>query len=147
MKHETGKPWSGLNKGVLSVAAGQAIIALVLFIGGIITVLALAIAFLTNSFINTTAGFQAAEKAQAVATAGAQDALTRLNRNKSLSGIYKVSTDGDSATVTVSQDTPTTTLVTILSSSTVSMRQKVIKVIVSRDPVDGTITLISWEAQ
>ena len=125
---------------------GQAVLALVFLIGGIITLIGLTLASLATSFIGSTSGFETAEKVQAVTTGGAYDALLRLSRAKGLSGTYTVPGLDASAVVTVTQDSPSTGLITITSSSTISRRERRIRVVVSRTATSGEIGLVSWES-
>lgn len=124
---------------------GQAVLSLVFIIGGIITVIGLTLAILANTIINSTSGFQAVERSQAAAVSGANDALMRLSRVKGLSGTYSMPIDDNSASVTITQDSPSSGLVTIISSSTVSRREVRLRVVVSRNSTSGVISLVSWE--
>ncbi len=129
----------------LKPRSGQAVLSLVFIIGGIITVIGLTLAILANSIINSTSGFQAVEGSRAVAISGANDALMRLARVKGLSGAYSMPIDSNSASVTITQDSPLSGLVTITSSSTVSRKEVRIRVVVSRNSTSGAISLVSWE--
>lgn len=130
---------------LLSTRYGQAVLALVLIIGGIITVVGLTLASLAISFIGSTSSFEAAEKAQTVSVGGIEDALLRLSRAKGLSGTYTLVGLDAPAAVTVTQDSPSTGLVTITSSSTISRHERRLKAVVSRNATSGEISLVSWE--
>ena len=126
---------------------GQAFLALTFFIGGILAVAGILIAFLTLSNINTGYGIAAAFNAEAAATAGAEDGLLQLDRNAAFSSTsgYSVSAGtSTSATVTVTQNTPTSGLVTILSAATVSGHTKKISVVVSKNATTGQVSVVSW---
>lgn len=128
---------------------GQAFLALTFFIGGILAVASILIAFLTLSYVNTGYGVAAAAKAEAAATAGAEDALLQLDRNAAfstaVSGPYTVtSPHSTAATVTVTQNSPSAGLVAILSTATVSAHTKKISVVVSENASTGQISVISW---
>lgn len=134
----------------LFLKRGQAFLALVFFIGGIVAVASLLVAFLAASSIDTGYGAAAAAKAEAAATAGAEDALLQLDRNPSFSYTststpYTVSAGSStSATVTVTQNTPSAGLITILSISTVSGHTKKIDVVASENPSTYQISVVSW---
>ncbi len=130
---------------------GQAFLALTFFIGGILAVASILIAFLTLSSINTGYGIAAAFKAEAAATAGVEDGLLQLDRNAAFStalmsgGNYSVSSaSSTTATVTVTQNSPSSGLVTILSVATVSGHTKKISAVVSENATTGQVSVISW---
>ena len=125
---------------------GQAALSLILVIGGAIVMMALSLAFLATSFVNSTYGFRASQKAEAVASAGAADAMRQLLRDKDFvpsSNPYVLSVGSDSATVKVEQDLPISGQVTITSTATVLLHVRTTRVVVSRNPTSGLITLIS----
>lgn len=124
---------------------GQAVLSLILLIGGIIVLAGLNLAFLAVSFLNSSYGFQAAEKAQAVAASGAYDGLMQLARNKDFSSAgYAVAVGSDSATVVVNKDQPAVGQTTIVSTATVSNRQRKVMAVMSRNTTTSQITLVSW---
>lgn len=61
--------------------AGQATLALVFLVGGIAITVGVSLAFLVISFTNSAFSYQAANRALAIASAGANDALLQLARN------------------------------------------------------------------
>lgn len=125
---------------------GQTVLSLVFLIGGIIVLAGITLAFLTSSFLNSTHGFRISERARALAASGVYDALLRLARNKDLQAAsYTISAGNDSATVSVTQDSPATGLVTITSTSIISNRQKRIRAIVSRNATSSELYLVSWD--
>ncbi|MBI2033994.1 MAG: hypothetical protein HYT13_02765 [Candidatus Liptonbacteria bacterium] len=127
--------------------SGQAALSLVFLTGGIIVLIGLSLAFLAISFINSSFGFQSANKALAVASAGVNDALIQLARNKSFSGSYCVPSPcgpGNSST-TVSQNTPSPGLVTIESQASSFTSRRRIKAIVSISSTTTQVNLISWD--
>jgi len=83
----------------------------------------------------------------AVASAGAEDALMRLARNKDFSSVssYSVPVSSSSASVTVNQNSPAAGQAKIVSSATVFFQQRKIQVVVSVDGTTGQISLISWQ--
>ncbi len=124
---------------------GQAALALVLIIGGTIVTVSLTLAILTTSFVNSAYGFSVSERAEAVASSGAADALVRLLRNKDFSspGGYSVNVGSDSAWVTVSNGSPIAGEVTIISKATASTRQRTTTVIAARSSTSSLITVVS----
>ena len=61
---------------------GQAALALVFLIGGAVVLVGITLAFLVYNFVNSTSGFQAANRALGVALAGANDALVKLSNDR-----------------------------------------------------------------
>jgi hypothetical protein len=124
---------------------GQSILAFVFLIGGIIVLTGLALAFLATSFLNSAYGFRAAQRAQAVASAGVYDALMRLDRNSGFSSVgYDVTLGNDTAHVVVTQNLPSTGKATIVSTATVTLRQRTINVVVANASSTGQIVVVSW---
>lgn len=125
---------------------GQSLIALVILIGTLAVLIGTTIAFLSNSYVDSSYGYSALVKADAAATAGAQDALLHLNRNVSFSSIggYTIPVGSSTATVTV---TPSSTpgLVTILSVATVSNRTRSISVVASVSTTTNQVNIVSWQ--
>ena len=82
-----------------------------------------------------------------LASAGAEDALMRLARNKDFSSVssYSVPVGSDSASVTVNQNSPVAGQAKIVSSATVFFQQRKLQVIVSVDSTTGQISLVSWQ--
>lgn len=105
------------------------------------------IAFLTLSYIDTGYGVAASFTAEAAATAGAEDGLLQLDRDPSFSntvGYPVASASSTTATVTVTQGSPSAGLVTILSAATVSGHTKKINVVVSENAATGQVNIVSW---
>ncbi len=124
---------------------GQAALSLVFLIGIIIISIGATLAFLATSFLNSGFGVQTANRALALASAGVEDALIKLTRNKDFSApAYSVPVGNDSASVTVAQNVPVSGQATIVSSATVFSRQRKIQVIVSIDSRTSKISVISW---
>jgi hypothetical protein len=128
---------------------GQAFLALTFFIGGILAVAGILIAFITISYVDTGYGVAASAKAEEAATAGAEDGLLQLDRNAAfstaVSGPYTVSSaSSTTATVSVTQSSPSAGLVTILSAATVSGHAKKISVVVSENASTGQVSVVSW---
>ncbi len=123
---------------------GQAVLPLVLLMGGLVVLMALTLLFLAQTFLTSSYGFQISERAKAVAASGAYDALLRLARNKDFTGVYSLPLGTDSANVTI-QNSPLSELVTITSVSTILSRMRKVTTVVSRSSYTGQITLISWQ--
>ncbi len=91
---------------------GQAMLTLVLLVGGAVVLIGATIGFLVFSFMTSTFGFQAANRALGVALAGANDALVQLSRNRELHAggayagdcSYNFSIGDDTALVRVLQE-------------------------------------------
>ena len=125
---------------------GQAFLALIILIGGSAILIGVTLAFLANSFVDTGYGYRASVSADAVATAGAQDALLQLDRNSSFSsGGYSVVVGSSTATVTVSSST-SAGIVTIASTATVSNHTRKLTVLASVNSTTGQVTVTSWQA-
>lgn len=124
----------------------QATLSLTILVGGTAILVGLTLAFLTLSFINITAGIQASSRALSVASAGAQDALIQLVRNKDFSsGGYQVSIGSDTAMVSVNNSASVNQLAEIISAATIFRSQRKIRVVVSVDSQNGKISVVSWE--
>lgn len=129
-----------------SFKKAQATLSLTILVGGTAILVGLTLAFLTLSFINITAGIQASSRALTVASAGAQDALLQLIRNKDFSsGGYQVSIGNDTATVSVTNTVSVNQLAEIVSAATIFKSQRKIKVVASVDSQNGKVSVVSWE--
>ena len=126
---------------------GQAYLALIFLIGGTVALIAVTLTFLTGTFVDTGYGYRASVQAEAVAGAGAEDALLRLNRDASFTSTgYSLAVGSSTATVVVSSTTPTAGYPTILSTATVNSRVKKINVVVSIGSNTGQISVVSWQS-
>lgn len=63
---------------------GQAALSLVLLVGGTVVLIAATLFFLVISFVNSTFGFQAANKAWGLVISGLDDGLLQISRNPTL---------------------------------------------------------------
>lgn len=126
---------------------GQAVLALVLLLGGIMVLVALGLAFFATSFVNSAYGFQAAQRAEAVAAAGVYDAMMMLARAGSGLTLSSSSVPIGSytATVTVVQGSPAANEATITSYASVSQRQRTITAVAAIASSTGQVTLVSWQ--
>ncbi len=125
---------------------GQAALATVLIIGGIISLIALVLAIIISSYNISAYSFQYKQKAQKVAFAGVEDALLKLTRDKTFSNTsgYNISIGSDVANITVAQNSPLAGQATIISQATVSNYKSKIKVIVSISD-EGEVRILKQE--
>jgi uncharacterized protein (UPF0333 family) len=126
---------------------GQATLALVFLIGGIIVVVGVSLAFIVTSFIISGYGFQSSNRALAVAAAGVDDAIIKLIRNKNFSAVspYDVPVGDYTAKVSVIQNLPASGQVTIISTAAVAVYKRKIQAVVAVDPGTGQVQLLSWD--
>ena len=114
-------------------------------IGGLIVFAGLLMAFLVLSFLNSVTGFQMANRASALASAGIYDALLRFDRDKDLTSTsYNIPLDAYTIDVTITQNSPVANQATILSSASVMGYLRRIQAIVSIVSSTGQIDLLSW---
>lgn len=125
---------------------GQAALATVLVIGGIISLIVLVLAIIISSYNISAYSFQYKQKAQKVALAGAEDALLKLIRDKTFSNTsgYNISIGSDVVNVTVTQNSPLSGQATIISQATISNYKSKIKVIVSISD-GGEVRVLKYE--
>ena len=122
---------------------GQATISLVFLIGGLVIMVAVSLAFLILSFINSGYGFRAANQALSAANGGVSDALMILARNKDYSGSYSLPVGSYAANVTVSSN-PAIGQTTITSLASASRYQRKVQAIVAVNSSTGQTDLLSW---
>ena len=123
--------------------SGQAALSFVFIIGGIMIAIAVTLAVLALSFLSSGFGYQSALRAQAAATAGAEDAVQQLVRSPSYAG-STITVGSDSATITVTPDSPVSGQYTIVSISTVSSVLRKVQVVVAINVTTGEVTVLSW---
>lgn len=131
---------------MLHTRKGQAVLSLVLLMGGVIVIVALGLAFFATSFVNSVYGFQAAERAEAVAASGVYSAMMMLDREGgglTLSS-SSIPIGSDTATVTVTQNSSAGTA-TITSYASISQRQRTLTVVVSISSSTGQVSPVSWQ--
>lgn len=105
--------------------------------------------FLVIGFINSTFGFRASTEALSIASAGIDDALLQLTRNKDFSEQSGYCVPSDSCTesdalVVVTQNSPSTGFVSIISTARVDRRERIIKAVASVSSSTGQVQMISW---
>lgn len=132
---------------ILHSRKGQAALSFVFLIGIITLSIGVTVSLLAASFLNSGYGFRSANKAMALATAGVEDALLKLNRNKDFSAVssYSVPVNGDSASVTVNQNSPLMGEARIISTAVSFFQQRKIQVIVSISSSTGQVDVLSWQ--
>lgn len=123
---------------------GQAFLALVFLVGGIIAAIALTLAVIILSSLNTSYGTQASENAEAAATAGVQDALLRLDRNNNFSSTGYSLQGAAVNTITITQNSPVSGEVTVLSVATISQHTRKINVVLAENSLTGQVSIVSW---
>ncbi|GIW65267.1 MAG: hypothetical protein KatS3mg093_246 [Candidatus Parcubacteria bacterium] len=125
---------------------GQAALSTIFLIGGIISLIAITLVIIISSYMTSAYSYQNSQRALAVANAGADDALLQLIRNKNFQDVngYLVYSGNDSATVTVTQNSPSTGQVTILSIANIFSYRKKVRVIVSINDI-GEVRVIKRE--
>ena len=119
---------------------GQAALGMTLLVGGFCVAVAVGLAFLVLSFLNSSFGYQAAERAFVTASGGTSDALLRLTRNKDLAGLYSVPVGDYTASVTITQDAPAVGEATIVSQAIVAGYKRKMKTIIDIDGQTGELT-------
>ena len=124
---------------------GQVFLSMTLLIGGVVVASGVLFSFFVASFVDSGYGLQASYAAEAAATSGVEDALLQLTRNGAFSNPsgYAVVLGKNTATVTVSA--PSSGLITIVSTATVSMRTRKIVVVASENPATNQIAIVSWQ--
>lgn len=126
---------------------GQAFLAMVFFIGGIMVIVGITMVIIAATFVDSGYGVQASNSAEAAATAGAEDAYLQLVRNSAFSntsgyGISNSSTT--SATVTVTQSSPSAGFATAVAIATVNGRTRKVQVVFSINATTGQVSVVSW---
>lgn len=125
---------------------GQAFLALVFLIGGIVLAIGITLTLLANSFVDTAYGYRALVTAEAAAASGAQDALLRLDRNIAFAtSSYSFAVASNTATISVTQASPTTGFATILSVATVANRTRKISVVTVVNATTSQVGIVSWQ--
>ncbi len=128
---------------------GQAFLSLVFLIGAIIAIVGILVAFLAASFVDTGYGLSASVEAQNAAQSGVQDAMLQLGRNPipwvPSPDPYTLAVGSSTATVTVTQNSPSAGEVTVLSAATVANRTRKIQVVLENNASTSQWSVISWQ--
>lgn len=117
--------------------------ALVFFIGAIVAVVGILIAFFANSFVDTGYGLSASANAEAAASSGAQDAVLQLNRNPSAPS-YSLPVGSTTVAITITASS-TAGYTTILSVASVSNHVKKVQVVLFENASTSQTNIVSWQ--
>lgn len=137
-------------KKAFNTKRGQTALSLVFVMGGIIVLFSVTLALLALSFLNSTYGFQAANRASALAEGGVNDAMLQLLRNKDFASAgyclpYSATLPCPTGHVqiTATQDTPAEGKVTITSDATVLRYHRRIEAVFSVNATSGLVQMIT----
>ena len=123
---------------------GQTLLTLVLLIGGILVTVAAVLIVMVLSLTSAGYGFRAGQSAMAVAMGGVEDAMLQLVRNGQFSSAgYAVTTDVGSATVAVTQNSPSAGYVTVLSIASISNATRKLSAVFAEDASTTQVNLVS----
>lgn len=124
---------------------GQVTLSMALLVGSITVFLGIALSFLIASFINSSYGFKASERALAAAKGGVNDAMLRLLRDNTISSSgYNVPLDGINIRVSVEQNVPNEGSATVTSRASVSGYERTIRAIMAVNATTSEISLIDF---
>ncbi|MBS3903324.1 MAG: hypothetical protein KGZ30_03050 [Anaplasmataceae bacterium] len=124
---------------------GQAALATVFLIGGVIVLFALTLAFLALRITATTFSAESSSKALAAATAGAEDAVIKVIRNPGYQEEYSFAVNANTTTtVSVVKDGLTNQTI-VIASSTVGSSKRSVQVVIGVSSSTGRVDVISWE--
>jgi uncharacterized protein (UPF0333 family) len=135
---------------ILFSRRAQAALSMVFVIGVVVAIVTLTLAFLVISYLNSSFGFRAAQRAEAIAAGGAQDALLLLARQKEFANTgYCLPGGGpppcaSGAALVVVQNLGNDS-VRITSQATVSYRQRTVEVLASVATSTGSVSVRSWK--
>lgn len=125
---------------------GQAALSTILLIGGIIVLIGIALVVMISAYGSSIYAFYNAEKALAIANAGADDGLMRVVRDKTFENLsgYNIAIENYQANVMVDRDSPLSGQTTIISTANVLGYVKKVKIVVSIDEY-GEVRIIKRE--
>jgi hypothetical protein len=110
------------------------------------------LAFLALSFLNSTYGFQAANRATALAQGGVHDVMLQLMRDKDFASAgyclpYNATLPcpSDHVQVTALQDTPAAGQVTVTANATVSRYHRSVQAVLAVDATSTLVRLVTME--
>ena len=123
---------------------GQTLLTLVLLIGGILVTVAAVLIVLVIALTSAGYGFRAGQSAMALAMGGIEDAMVQLVRNGQFASAgYVVTTSAGSATVTVTQNSPSAGYITVLSIASVSNVTRKLNALFAENASTTQVNLIS----
>ena len=132
---------------ILFSRRAAATLPVVLILGGIILEVTAVASFVAFSINKSGLGERAQAEALTSAKSGAEDAIRRLIRNKDFydSDGYNLTVGDETVTVTVTKDVPEVGKTRIEATSTVFLRQRVIRADVSIDSTTGEVNVLSFK--
>ncbi len=143
-------PQSSILNSFCRKAVGQATLSTVLIMGGIMMLFATSLALIVISFVNSTLGYHASNKALSLAMAGVSDAELQLERNAAFSDsgycvpAANTPCPASSTLVSVTQASPATGQVTVISDATVSLRRRKVSMIYAVSATSSLVTPLSF---
>ncbi|PIR05235.1 MAG: hypothetical protein COV57_00115 [Candidatus Liptonbacteria bacterium CG11_big_fil_rev_8_21_14_0_20_35_14] len=132
---------------IFSIRRAAATLPVVLILGGIILEITAVSSFVAFSVNRSGLGERAQIEALSAAKSGAEDAIRRLIRNKDFSdaGGYILTVGNETVNVVVTKDVPEVGKTRIEATSTVFLRQRVIRADVSVDATTGQVNVVSFQ--
>ncbi len=126
---------------------GQTLLTLVLIIGGIIAAAGTIFVVVAISIASSGYAFRASQTANAAALAGIQDAALQLARNYVFSSSgYTLAVGSNNTTVVVTQNSPSSGYITVLSTAVVSGATRKLSALFSENTTTGQTNLISVQS-
>lgn len=121
-------------------------VGMVLLIGSVIAIVSLLLLFLSGALVSTGYGIKNTTAAQAAATAGAEDAMLKLERGAiaSFPASYTISANGTTATILVGNDAPAAGFVTVTSTATVANHESIVRVVMVEN-TSSPMSVVSWK--
>ena len=128
----------------------QASLSLIFLIGGIVILVGVTVAYVALSFLNSSYGFQASNRAYGAAMAGIHDGILQLVRNKDFpttSGYCVPAANAPCpdgyALVAITQNSPSAGQVLVVSDATVSRYRRKIQATLAVSTSTGEVNVIS----
>ena len=123
---------------------GQAALATVFLIGSFIILIALTLAFLSISVVNSNRSTQSANRALSVASAGVQEGVLKLLRDNTANGTFIIDVNGNTTTVTIVNNVVATGQAVITSNAIINASQRSVQANISIVSSTGQLSVISW---
>jgi hypothetical protein len=124
---------------------GQSLLGLVLLIGGAVLLIGILIVLFASSFTSSAYSYQQLAIAEAAATSGVEDALLQLNRNPTLNTTYYLTVGSTTASIAVTQNSPSANFITIVATGASGGRVKKLSVVVQENASTSQMSVISWQ--
>lgn len=126
---------------------GQMFVGVVLIIGSVVALVGLLLLFLSGTLVSTSYGVKANAAAQAAATAGAEDAILKLERGAlTFPADYSISVNGTKAYVTAGDNEPSAGFVSVTSTATSAHHIKTIHVVLSVGS-NSQVSVVGWHVE